>query len=71
MADPIPLLQHLYDALNAEIGIEVATDDPERLRQKLYPLRKSDEIFLPLAFIISPFDKQKLWIIKKAPTDEG
>lgn len=67
----IPLLQLLYDALNAPLGVEVETNDPERLRQKLYPLRKADDIFLPLAFVISPFDAQKLWIIKKGPVDEG
>lgn len=66
---PIPLLQLLYDALAADFGIEVETDDPERLRQKLYPLRKADELFAPLAFLISPFDMQKLWILKKGPAD--
>jgi hypothetical protein len=67
----IPLLQLLYDALHAPLGIEVETNDPERLRQKLYPLRKADETFADLAFILSPFDTQKLWIVKKGQPDEG
>lgn len=69
---PYPLLQFLYDALAAEWGVVVATDDPERLRQKLYPLRKADEVFTPLAFIISPFNPSgELWIVKKEQPSEG
>ncbi len=66
----VPLLQLLYDALHSPLGVEVATTDPERLRAKLYPLRKSDDIFLPLAFIISPFNLNNLWIVRKDSTDE-
>ena len=65
----MPLLQLLYDAINAEYGIAVETNDPERLRQKLYPLRKQDELFTPLAFVLSPFNPQELWILKKGPPD--
>ena len=68
----IPLLQLLYDAMNAEFGVCVSTDDPERLRAKLYPLRKSDDFFAPLALIISPLNPgADLWIVKKGQVDEG
>lgn len=59
------LLDLLYRAWHSELGIVVETDDPERLRQKLYPLRKEDEDLLCLAFIISPLNPQDLWIIKQ------
>lgn len=71
MVEPLPLLGLLYEALGAEYGVAVETNDPDRLRQKLYPLRKTDEIFTPLAFVLSPFNPQELWIIKKEQPDEG
>lgn len=71
MVEPVPLLQLLYDAVNSPLGVVVETDDPERLRQKLYPLRKSDPLFESLAFVISPLNSGDLWIVKKGPADEG
>lgn len=65
----VPLLQLLYDALHSPLGVCVTTNDPERLRQKLYPLRKTDDIFAPLAFLISPLNPQDLWIVKKGTSD--
>ncbi len=67
----LPLLQLLYDALHAEKGVVVTTNDPERLRHKLYPLRKTSSEFEPLAFLISPLNPSDLWIVKKGPSDEG
>jgi hypothetical protein len=55
----------LYSAYQAEHGICVETNDAERLRQKLYPLRKENPDFHPLAFIISPLNGIDLWIIKQ------
>lgn len=65
--DP-PLIGHLYDALDTEFGIVVETENPERLRQKLYPLRKSGPLFEPLAFVLSPINPTHLWILKR-PSD--
>lgn len=67
MADA-PLISYLYDALDSSLGIVVETESPDRLRQKLYPLRKADPLFEPLAFILSPINPLHLWILKR-PTD--
>lgn len=55
----------LYAAFHSEFGVVVETNDPERLRQKLYPLRKENPDFEPLAFVISPLNPQDLWIVKQ------
>ncbi len=61
----MPLIELLYAALHSPLGIVVSTTSPERLRQKLYPLRKEDPALLPLSFIISPFNPGgELWIVK-------
>jgi hypothetical protein len=59
------LIELLYAAYHSELGVVVETNDPERLRQKLYPLRKENPDFEPLAFVISPFNSVDLWIIKQ------
>lgn len=61
------LLELLYDALHQPLGIVAETNSPERLRQKLYKLRKDHEpTFDNLAFIISPTEPNThLWITKK------
>lgn len=61
----IQLADLLYQALAAELGIVVETNDPERLRQKLYPIRKKWPDFECLAFVISPLNPADLWIIKQ------
>lgn len=65
-------LELLYDALRAEIGIVVETNDPERLRMKLYAARKEDPQLGVLSFVISPTTPETdLWILKsKQPTLE-
>lgn len=66
----LTLLQLLYDAVHSPLGVVVETPDPEFLRQKLYPLRKRDQLFDPLSFLISPLNGQDLWILKKGQTSE-
>lgn len=61
----LELTERLYEALHATFGIVVETEDPERLRQKLYAIRRENEDFLPLSFIISPLNGRDLWIVKK------
>lgn len=62
-------LGYLYDALAKPLGLKVLTDDPERLRQRLYALRKENApTFDDLSFIISPTNpSDQLWIVKKHP----
>lgn len=59
------LVELLYAAYHSELGVVVETNDAERLRQKLYPLRKEQEMFECLAFVISPLNGIDLWIIKQ------
>jgi hypothetical protein len=61
----LPLLELLYAALNEEVGVVVATEDAEFLRQKLYALRREDPDFRNLAFLISPMNGADLWIVNK------
>jgi len=60
------LIELLYQALEAEIGIKVETNDVEKLRQKLYRLRGKDPLFEHLSFIVSPTNPNaELWIMKR------
>ena len=59
------LSELLYSALGSELGVVVETNDPERLRQKLYGIRKEIPEGDRLSFIISPLNPQDLWIIKQ------
>ena len=62
----LPLIDLLYQALNSEKGICVETDDPNRLRQKLYAERKKDEALACLSFVTSRTQPDsQLWIVKK------
>lgn len=63
-------LEVLYEALRAEYGVVVETNDAERLRQRLYALRRTEPSFTPLAFVISPFNGTDLWIVKKEQASE-
>lgn len=63
------LTQFLYDALTSPYGIIVETSDPSRLRQKLYPLRKGNQLFHQLSFILSPVNPSHLWIVKLGAPD--
>lgn len=59
------LFELLYAAYHSEVGVCVETNDPEFLRQKLYPLKKANPDFSNLAFVISPLNPQDLWIVKQ------
>lgn len=62
----------LYEAIASPCGICVETDSAERLRQKLYPIRKADPDLACLSFVISPLNGKDLWIIKHGvPNAEG
>lgn len=60
------MIELLYQALYSPLGIVVESESPERLRQKLYPLRKEREELSCLSFVISPTNPATdLWIIKQ------
>jgi hypothetical protein len=60
------LLELLYEAYRSEIGIIVQTNDPERLRQKLYAERKKDPDLSCLSFRISPTSPDTELLIVKS-----
>ncbi len=60
------LMSLLYEAFRAKFGIVVNSNNPEKLRQKLYPLKKSDPDLANLSFPLSPTNPaEQLWIVKK------
>jgi len=60
------LLELLYKAKHAEVGIIVTTSSPESLRQKLYAARKVDPDLKALSFVTSPTNPHgELWIVRK------
>lgn len=65
----LELMELLYNALRAKHGTVIETEDPERLRQRLYAIRRESEDFTELAFIISPINGKDLWILKKGTTN--
>lgn len=58
----------LYEALGTPLGIVVQTDNPEKLRQKLYRLRETcdDPMLKELSIVISPtMPGSQVWIVKR------
>ena len=69
MTQALDLLEKLYDALRSPLGIVVETEDAERLRQKLYSLRREyqerDPALRSLSFVLSKTSPEtQLWILK-------
>ena len=60
------LLELLYAALRAELGVRVPTPEPERLRQRLYAERRKaeDPALDVLSFIPDPRGVAELWLVK-------
>lgn len=65
----LELTELLYDALRTPLGTVIETDNAERLRQKLYAIRKESEDFASLSFVISPINGLDLWIVNKGNVD--
>lgn len=65
----LELTELLYDALRTQLGTVIQTEDPERLRQKLYAVRRENSDFTPLSFVISPINGLDLWIVNKGNND--
>ena len=62
----LPLIEHLYRALNSTFGVVLRTNNVERLRQKLYAERKKDPDLACLSINISrTVPETEIWIIKK------
>jgi len=65
----LQLTELLYEALRTPLGTVIQTEDPERLRQRLYGIRKECEDFTQLSFVISPINGMDLWIVNKGNAD--
>lgn len=65
------LLTLMYDALASEFGIILRSDNPTKLRERLYPMRKKDPSFEELSFVLSPTNPETdLWIIRRVRHEE-
>ena len=63
------LLDLMWAATRERFGIVVSTDNPDRLRQLLYGVRRDQMAnFANLALTISP---GKVWILNHAETDDA
>lgn len=62
------MLLHWYEALRAEYGVIIQTDNPALTIQHLYTARrKADDAELQgLSIVQSPTNPSELWIIKNA-----
>lgn len=63
-------VEFLYRALDARVGIVIRTNDPTRMRARLYEARKSDPALLGLS--VKPSNSNpssELWILHKSPTE--
>jgi len=62
----LELMDALEQALKSEAGIEIETDNIDRLKADLNRIRKDDRRYASLTFITPPEDGQtKLWIMHK------
>lgn len=71
-SSPPSIVEHLYRALEAPIGIVVRSNNPELLRMKLYAARRDamNPEFEALTIALSRSNPTtELWICKKAPTN--
>ena len=65
----LELTELLYEALHTPLGTVIQTEDAERLRQRLYGIRRDCEDFTQLSFVISPINGMDLWIVNKGNAD--
>ena len=59
-----------YEALGSALGIVVQTDNPEKLRAKLYRLRDeaNDPMLKNISIVISPtMPGSHVWLVKRNP----
>jgi hypothetical protein len=64
---PEASLNTLYEALGTPLGVVVQTDNPEKLRAKLYRLRDGadDPMLKEISIVISPtMPQSQIWIVR-------
>lgn len=64
------LIPLLYEAKASDYGLIVQTEDPERLRQRMYALRREHPDLTCISFVISPLNPgSELWLVKNGEDD--
>lgn len=57
----------MYQALHAEVGIIVATDNVELLRQRFYTARAKDPLLSKISILTSPTNPNgEVWLAKNS-----
>lgn len=65
------LIELLYRALEAPLGIVVRTSDTERTRQRFYAARKHSPLFEELSIKPSHTNpREELWLVRKSPNQQ-
>lgn len=59
------LLEAMYRALHADIGVEVTVTDQSRLKARFYALRNEHEDLLPLTLQQAPLNPKCFFILRK------
>ena len=63
-------VEFLYRALDAEVGIAISTNDPDRLQAKLYAARRATPDPKLAELSITPSRTapgKELWVVRKTP----
>lgn len=61
----------LWQALSADLGVEVATNDPALFKQRAYKVRAQEPDLKPLALRTCPTDPEgKVWITHQGEADQ-
>jgi hypothetical protein len=63
----LPLIEYLYRAYNSELGIVLRTNNPDRLRQKLYAERKKDPDLACISINISKTQPESEILLVRKP----
>ena len=61
------MMERWYAALHAPYGVVLETDDRERLRAKLYAVRRGlmDPDLDKVAIVFSPLNPNHVWLVKR------
>ena len=66
------LTEILYEALGTPLGVEVETNRPDLLRQRLYAVRRDDPALACLSITPAPLNPNgALFIVKRSAPDAG
>lgn len=65
------MLEYWYQALRSPFGIEIIASDPDKIKQKLYAVRKeaADPDLHKITIRVPPNKPGVLWLIKNGKTD--